>query len=295
MKLSRRSRAPAALFVALFSSASLADESAAAPEQASTDAVEHCIRDHERARLLRVSERWFEARARMLACAREACPLVIRSDCRNWLDEVARIVPTFVVLVERDDAGEQPVRLELDGQRITLSEPAQAIEATPGRHRLRIELDPYPAVEREIVLQKGEKNHLVRVRFARPQPPAAVAPISRLPPPLRPTRPIQPATYWLSAAALGAFVGSGVLLASALSSRSDARATCAPACDSDRRKSIETRLLLADVSAGVGLVLGGLAVYTFASRPVVYERTSVLAVSLAVGRNRSELSLNGRF
>jgi hypothetical protein len=278
----------------LFSSPSLADEPAAAPEQASTDAVEHCILEHERARLLRVSERWFEARARMLACAREACPLVIRSDCRNWLDEVARIVPTFVVLVERDDAGEQPVRLELDGQRITLSEPAQAIEATPGRHRLRIELDPYPLVEREIVLQKGEKNHLVRVRFARPSPPAAVVPISP-PPPLRHTRPIQPATYWLSGAALGAFIGSGALLASALSSRSEARSTCAPACDSDRRKSIETRLLLADVSAGVGLVFGGLAVYTFARRPVVYERTAALAVSVALGRNRSELSLNGRF
>jgi hypothetical protein len=284
----------AALCAALISIPSPADEPVEAPPQASTDAVERCVAEHERASMLRLKEKWLEAREQMTACAQEICPLVIRSDCRIWLEELAKMMPTLLVVVESDDAGQQRVRLELDGRPLDLSDPAQPIEVSPGPHRLRIILPPYPPVEREVVLQPGEKNRLVRVRFAQPPRPPAAAPEAQPAPP-RASRPIPVPTYLLSGGALVSFATSGVLLASALSSLGNARDECAPACEHEDRESIETRLLMADISAGVGLVLGGLAVYTFATRPVVYDRSSQIAPSISLGRNAAELSLGGRF
>jgi hypothetical protein len=243
-----------------------------APEtsEASTASVERCVSEHERAHMLRIDEHWLEARAAMAVCAAETCPLAIRSDCRAWLDELAQALPTLLVVVERDDGGGPPVRVELDGHDAEALDPSHPIEVIPGPHHMRFLLEPYPPVETDVVAAKGEKNRLVTVRFAREPPPPP--PLLVLAPPAAhhaPTRPIPVASYAFAGGALVAFATSTALLVSALSMRSEARSTCAPVCGSNIRRSIDTRLLLSDISGAVGVTLAGLTVYTFVSRPTV--------------------------
>jgi hypothetical protein len=257
----------------------------------STAEVVRCVEAHDNARVLMLQEKWLEAREGMLRCQEPACPLAIRSDCAAWLEEVARILPTLLVVVERDDDGTAQVKLELDGKEIELPNPPRPLEVLPGTHLVRVSLAGYPQVERVVVLGKGEKNHLVRVRFARERP---------LPPPrlievrtTRSTRPVPVTTYALAGGAVAAITTSAVLLGSALSSRSEALDTCAPQCPKNERESIDARLLAADVFGGVGLLLGGFAVYAFVSRPTVMETGIVPRFEIAHGS--ASASLEGRF
>jgi hypothetical protein len=162
------------------------------------------------------------------------------------------------------------VHFELDGRIVELPDASHQIEVLPGRHRLRFSLPPYPDVDREVTVKKGEKSHFVSVRFVRPQP-ALQMRSEPTPAIAEPTRPIPVATYVLAGSALAAFSMSAALLVSALSAKNDAD-ICMPLCDSETRERIDLRLLFADVSGGVGLVLAGAAAYTFVNRPVIQDR-----------------------
>lgn len=273
------------------------NSAAATTTDTSTAAVGRCVADHERARLQRVREQWLEARGSMTRCSDDGCPLAIRSDCSAWLDELTRLLPTVLIVVERDDDRTQPLELELDGQRLVLPEPLGPIELLPGSHRLRATLSPFAPIEREIVLEKGVKNQVIRVRFALQQPRAvAVAsPPTRPPDSPRRSRPIPPLAYWFGGGALLAFGTSGVLLGSALSSLSSARGKCAPGCAPSERDSVDARLLAADVVGSAGVVLSGLALATILNRPTVVQPRSTPDAKLSISNDRAELALSGRF
>ena len=241
-----------------------------------TPTVERCVAEHEKARMAQIAEQWLQARESLSVCSAEACPLGIRSDCRTWQEELALKLPTVLVVVERDDDGKSPVRVQVDGNEFELRAPAQAIDLLPGPHHLRFILEPYPAIEQDVSLATGEKNRLVQVRFAREVLPAApvapprLTPVSATPPASSALRPVPVASYIYAGGALVAFAASTALLVSALSLRADARETCAPVCRSEARHSIESRLLVADISGLTGLALTGLSLYTWATRPVVF-------------------------
>lgn len=270
--------------------AAAAPSASAASEEAPPSAVDRCVADHERAATLRAAKRWAEAREVMTQCTSEACPLAIRADCSTWLDELVKLVPSLLVIVERDDATTPP-RLEIDGRIVDLSDPPTPIELMPGKHRVQVTIAGYPPVEREIVLAEGEKNQVLRVRFARPQPKASPP----APPAHHWSRPIPVSTYVFAGAAVAAFATSGSLLASALVSRSDARASCAPECPSDQVRSIRLRLVLSDVAGGAGLFLSGLVAYTFIHRPSVELVGWRATPTLSVGRTSSQILLTGAF
>jgi hypothetical protein len=243
----------------------------AAPPGDSSASLTRCIESHERAGILRLEERWEEARQAMLACAEASCPLALRTDCGRWLEEFTEMLPTLLVVVERDDDGREPVRLSLDGRELDLSEPLHPIEVLPGTHRLTFNLASYAPVESEVTVRVGEKNKVVRVRFAR-EPSKAPAP-ERAPPPPAPMqsshRPVPGLTYGFAGGALLAFGASGAMLAAALSRRDDARERCAPGCYDGQRQEVERLLLGADLAAAGGIVFSALAVYTFVSRPTL--------------------------
>jgi hypothetical protein len=265
-----------------------------ASEETSTATIEQCVSQHEAARQLRVQEQWLGARAAMLSCAEERCPLAIVSDCRAWLDELARVLPSLLIVVERPEpkSDNETLTVELDGVRLSLPEVPAPLELLPGSHRLRFQLGGQPAVERSFVLQKGEKNHVEQVRFA--ALPAA-PPVPPAPPPFVPERPVSAATYWLSAGALAAFAGSTALLVVGVREYHDAQARCAPTCDSSTRTSIESKLVLADVTGGVGVALAGLAVYTYLRRPVVIRGAPSSGPAFAASGNSATLIWRGQF
>jgi hypothetical protein len=248
-------------FAVLLAPPSLAQVSAEGSKETSRAEVEQCVAHHDDARKARLGEQWRSARLAMQSCADERCPLAIAADCRAWLEELAGLMPTLIIVVEGEHSGSGRAapRVEIDGSSVALSDPPSPIELLPGAHRLRFEFPFEQPVTRDFSLGKGEKNHIERLRPAPPPRPAGRVQ----------TRPVPAATYWLSGGALAAFAGSAALLASGLKERADAEATCAPNCDTSIRTSIQTQLLLADITAGAGLVLGGLAVYSYVRRPVV--------------------------
>lgn len=278
-------------------SRALAEE---APEAGShsIEGVAECVGAHERASMLRLEERWEDAQKAMQACASDACPLAIRSDCTRWLEEVAQMLPSLIVVIERDDEGRDPVRLSLNGRELTLSEPVQPIEVLPGTHRLEFRLPPYAPLSYEISVRVGEKNKVVRVSFERerktvsqplPQPLPARDPA----PSTTPARPVPTITYLLAAGAVLAAGTSGGLLAAALSRRETARERCAPGCYDGQRKEVDRLLLGADLAAAGSLAFAGFAVYTFVSRPtleVPAKPRAGFSLTPAPG-----VSLSGRF
>jgi hypothetical protein len=262
----------------------------------STAEVQRCVEAHDNARVLMLEEKWLEAREGMNRCQDAVCPLAIRSDCAAWLEEVARILPTLLVVVERDDDGKAPVELELDGRRLELPNPPRPIEVLPGTHLLRVNLVPYPQVERVVVLNKGDKNHVVRVQFTHERQPLPVVAPSQPAPKAAPSRPIPVTTYALAGGALAAFATSGIFLASALTSRNDALDRCAPVCEDSVKNSIDARLLAADIFGAAGIVLGGFAVYTFVTRPTVETIDgAAFTPKLEVSRGGGTLSVEGHF
>jgi len=272
----------------------------AAPSAAplSTPAVESCVAAHDRAGALVRSEQWLDARQALAGCVDEACPIAIRADCQGWLEDVAAALPTLLIVLERDDDGKRPVTLELDGRSLDLPEKLGPIEVMPGPHRLRLTLEGYEAIEQQVTLAKGEKNQVVTVRFVRPN---VVAPLPLPPPPPPPpaaperNRPVPLSTYLYAGGAIVSFGISGALLGSALASRDSALDDCAPGCPTSERESIDRRLLVADIMGGVGLVLGGFAVYSYVDRPWVTVGTGVTRFSLAVDGDRTRLMLAGEF
>jgi hypothetical protein len=290
--------APTTSSAALGPEAPGADAAPSAPSGAtgefSAPAVAQCVAAHDNAGLLRLKDQWVDARAAMQRCANDACPITIRSDCRAWLDELVAMLPTLLVVVERDDDGTRAIRLDLDGRSLELPEKLGPIEVVPGPHRLHFTLEGYPPVDVDVALSKGEKNHVVRVRFVRPRP--AVAPERAVAPsPPRATRPVPLATYLYAGGSLALVATSAALLGAALDSRATARDVCAPGCPTERRESIERRLLIVDLVGIAGLGLGGLAVYSYVRRPWVTDPAVSAGISVALAPDRAGLSVAGSF
>ncbi|HEX2673620.1 MAG TPA: hypothetical protein VHM25_22230 [Polyangiaceae bacterium] len=250
--------------------------------------VEGCVAQHDSARQLRLGEQWDDARAAMLSCAEERCPLAIAADCRAWLDELAQQMPTLIIVIE-GELQPSALRVELDGANVELKDPPSPIDSWPGAHRLRFELPGESPVVVNFSLRKGEKNHIERVRFARPPAQPATSP-ARIP-----TRPVPTSTYWLSGGAMVAFATSTAFLVSGLNEHGDARDICAPNCDPRIRSSIQARLLVADIAGGAGLVLGGLAIYTYLKRPVVFKEPPPSGPALSATREGFSLTWRGQF
>jgi len=292
--MNRTSAATLTLLVSTLQTAlCFAQGAAEASKETSRAEVEQCIAQHDSARELRLSEQWQGARAAMNSCADERCPLAIAADCRAWLEELAQLMPSLIVVVEGEESGARhgALRVQLDGAPLELKEPPTPIELMPGAHHLRLELSGAQPVEVDFTLQKGQKNHIERVRFvaSRDQVPAQAT--SRL----VATRPVPAKTYWLSASALAAFASSAAFLVSGLNAHADAKEICAPNCDPEIQRSIQARLLLADITGGAGLVLGSLAVYTYLRRPVVLAEPRPSGPVLAASSRGLSLAWRGEF
>jgi hypothetical protein len=257
-----------------------------APGSASTETVRACIEQHDAAQQARIHERWFEARETLEHCSSERCPLAITADCRTWLDELERAIPTILVIAEWSSPRASRIELRIDGQPRTLAGTPAAVELLPGNHHLVFESPPYPPVEQDVVVTRGEKNHVVRVRFELPVP-------VRHSPPAAPavSRPIPPITFWFSGAALVAGATSAALLFSSLHALAVDRQTCAPEChDAD---SIRTRLNWSTMAGGASLACWGVAAYTWWTRPTVISPSPLL--NLDISRGSANLALRGQF
>ncbi len=226
-----------------------------------------CITAADEGQKLRDDGKLTAARDKFIMCAAKACPGAVAKQCSQWLIDAEHDTPT-VTFRAIDEQGKETlaVRVSIDGVAVAQSIDARALSVDPGEHTVRFELASGQGVEDKVLVRPGEKNKMLELSFQPKAPPPASKPVA----PVTPVKPVEdggdfhvPVLGWVG---LGIGVAGGVMTAlfalSANSAESDLRSKCAPSCDPSEKSSIDTKIVLANVGLGVGVVGLGLAVVT---------------------------------
>lgn len=242
---------------------------AAAPLATTTAAYagpKECVAAADEGQKLRDDGKLNAAREKFIVCAAKACPGVVSKQCSQWLVETEKDMPTMTFRA-LDEQGKETldVKVLVDGGKVSDTIDAHALALDPGEHKVRFERADGRAIEEKILLRPGEKNRLIELSFqVKAAPPET--PKTTPPPPTTPEGDRSFHVPLLGWVGLGVGVAGGVMTAVfALSANSDEthlRTTCAPACDSSEKSSIDTKVVLANVGLGIGIVGLGVAVVT---------------------------------
>lgn len=258
--------------------------------------VEACFSSAEQAQPLMKQRKLRAARRQLEVCAHEECPRAARNDCRNWLADVTRQLPTVVFVAREERAnGEsiaiEDVRVSADGEVVVPSHLDGAVAVDPGVHTLTFEHAGFAPVEQRIDAREGERDRQVDVVF-RASPSGAVvstptrrAPIDRDQPPpdgTPATRPVPALAYGLGALAIVAFGVGATMEVIGLSDRSQLEGSCQPTrtCNRSDVSSARTHVAIGDVGIGAGVLLLAGAAYVYFTRD---PAPSASAVRLRLG------------
>lgn len=266
---------------------------------ASADPVEACLDAHSTSQSLRMESKLLEARKRLLVCAAEVCPEMVRKDCAPWLDEVNGAIPSVVFVARKSGRDLAEVNVYLDGTLLVSKLDGRPVEIDPGPHKLRFELAGARVVEREVLIREGEKARTIEVKFESDAPVAPSSSVSASPaePPGPARRPV-PVSVWAlggtGALALGAF---GYFALSGRSQESDLRDRgCEPYCPKSETDEVKQKYLLGDIFLAVGLVSLGTASYLYLKRPAAKEeKASVVRWNAGALRGGGFASIEGAF
>ena len=154
---------------------------AAASPALADDTVRACIDASTQGQTLRQQGHLLDARDRMIACSRDACPAVVRSHCVRWLGELDNRIPSVVVRAQ-DGAGTDlfDARVLIDGRPGKLD--GRAVSLDPGEHVVTVESGAGRMQER-VILVEGEASRLVMLRPGRARPGSPPPPPPRRPGP----------------------------------------------------------------------------------------------------------------
>lgn len=252
------------LLITLVSTRALADKQA-------------CLSAHEEAQKLRTEGKLRAARDRLMVCAADACPALVKVDCVKWLPEVEKDLPTLIVRAKDDTGDIADVRVEIDGVLLAKFLDGKPIAVDPGAHALKLERAG-DVREQQIVILAGDKNRVLEVTFHDERP------VSKPSPPVLP--------FVLAGAGIVGIAGFAAFGLSARGRLNELRDTCAPTCDPGEKRSIQTQLVLADVSLAIGVISLGVATYLFLKPTPV---TPPIGVALAPMRGGGLASLAVQF
>ena len=226
----------------------------------SDDIADACFGAAERAQPLLRQKKLREARAVLEVCARDGCPRVARSDCREWLAEASDAQPSIVIAGhEVRGAGTGRGVHDVSGIRAVIDDSlfVDRVDATPividpGRHRLRLERAGAEAIVQDIDVREGEKARTVDVYWH-------VADI------LLPSRPVPPGVFVLGGIGVAAAVVGASFEIAGLSQRGSLNSTCKPtaSCTQAQVDSARAQLRVGDVALGGGILflLGSAVLY----------------------------------
>ncbi|GAC1585576.1 MAG: hypothetical protein NVS3B20_15080 [Polyangiales bacterium] len=246
--------------------------SASRAGHAQTGEKQACVAASEAAQDLRARGKLRQARQQLLVCSRDACPAVVRKDCGQWLAAVQESLPSMVVGANDSEGRELEIAsVEVDGSVLDVAV-GTANNVDPGVHSIHVKAVDGRSAEQKVTIREGEKNRAVIVTFPKPQA-AATTTVAETS--FRTAVPAGDTDGLPRHVGVGTYVFAGVGLLSlgsfayfGLTGRGDAaslRSECAPHCAQSDVNKTRTKLLVADVSLGVGLVSLGLATYFYLS------------------------------
>jgi hypothetical protein len=226
-----------------------------------------CFTAAERAQPLMKEKRFREARADLEMCARDVCPRVARTDCRDWLSQVDREQPSIVIAAReanshgdvRDVVG---VRATIDGGITVDRVDATPITLDPGKHRVRVERPGREPIEQTIDLRESEKGHVATFTWQTQWvPPHRDAPAD-----VPMTRPVPPGVYALGILGLAAVGVGSYLEANGLSKRNTLQG-CKPNCQQSAVDEALSFTRAGDITVGTGIAALLGATVLFFARP----------------------------
>jgi hypothetical protein len=240
-----------------------------------------CMSAAEEADVLRRDpSRLTKALEKLRTCVADACPSIVREDCLAWREDVERRVATVVFGAEDENGARVAARVRLDGMPLveTIDGPPAIVD--PGAHTFTFEAEGRPPLDVRVTLSEGQRNVAVVARYARAEPPKAVAPplpTSEPPPaaplPEAPTTTTTRATAWPTVglvlfATAGASIGLGAFYGvRAISLQSEANCpdnVCGPGSSPDKLRDAQSAGTLSTVFFVTGgLLAAGGAVFYF--------------------------------
>lgn len=236
-------------------------------EEALREYEEAFTLDQQPATLFNIANLRFKLRR--YCSARDAYRAVLRSraeleaPAQKALDENLPLAESRVVHVEISGAEGQDV-VEVDGARVDFT---HLVDVDPGVHEVVLLRDGRRLLARQVTATEGRPLS-VSLRLA-PLAPSAPPPSGAAPPETARAEP-SPVTGFviggLGVVALGVGAGIGV---SALSRRSELADTCGKThtCTKNDTDSARTRMAIADVTMGVGILATALGAYLLITRP----------------------------
>ncbi len=260
---------------------------------AAAEPVDQCINAFETAQVERDRGRLNHARELLTLCAQEACPAVIRQDCREWLFDIEQRIPSVVLRARTADGPDlAEVRVFADGELLTDRLDGRPLRLDPGARRLLWEYPGYESVVTDIIVREGEKNRFVSATFSRRDvagggdagggvDTGAVGSV--------------PSAAWVAGGVGVVGLGTFVVLGLSVESREqEMQSSCAPNCSADRAHALERDALLANVALGVGVI--GLAVATWiALSPGEAPPPAAASVEIRATPGGAAAVVSGRF
>lgn len=244
MSLARVGVAGFAVALALVSiPAGAAPKTAADPAAAQKKA--ECVAALDKAQASRASRKLTDARASYVTCSYEQCPDMIRDDCSKGLREVDEALPSITLAASIDGHDATDAKVSLDGDPIDGGLDGRSIPLDPGSHLARFERPGSAPLEVKIVAREGQKNQLITGTFpgARPVGKTAGTEGTKVP-------------YVPMIFAGGGVIalGAALIMQISMTSRAnDLGNECAPRCSQSDRDALSDRLVLRNVTLGVGI------------------------------------------
>lgn len=264
------------IWLGLLASSALATTSTVA----FADEREQCVAAADQAQDLRDKGFYRRAREQMLVCSRDVCPGAVKRDCAQWLTDLETSAPTIVVSAKSGGSDITAVKVSLDGQPMTDKLDGKPILVDPGEHTFRYETPGSAPKEEKVVILVGQKNRVMSVVFA-PEAPATPPPQPPPPDAGGDKAPVPIIAYVLGGAGV---VGLGVasfFWLSGLGDKSHLEDTCGPKngkpgfCSQSDVDSTRAKLVIGDISGGVGIVALGAAAYFVIARPRVEAKAQM--------------------
>ena len=220
------------------------------------DAVRACIAASTDAQTLRSQGKLLAAREQMVACARDACPPIVRSHCARWLSEIEAQIPSVVVRAENADGTDAvDARVTIDGRAGKLD--GQPVRLDPGPHTVVVENDRGARKEQQVLLVAGETARKIALRF----PPLAQSAAPEAPEQQR----IPTGAWILGGVGTAALAGATYFGFAAKSELDSLNGSCSPHCTDAQAHAGRTDALVFDVLLGAGAAaVGGALIWALA-------------------------------
>ncbi len=220
---------------------------------ASADDKTACVSSYERSQTLRKEHHLRKAREELKSCSRNVCPVLVRSDCVTWLDEVQGALPSVAIRASKDGADVASVRVVEDGEMVATKLDGTSLEVEPGEHAFLFETDGAPPVALTLVIHEHEKDRVVPVVFASPHGESVRELAGAVSGEGTVTSPPVPIGVWvLGGVGVAGLATFGILGGVGKSKESSLRSSCSPGCSSSAIDTVRSEYIAADVAVGIG-------------------------------------------